>query len=156
MTETYGDTKKGGFSVREPANSCCCCIPIGLGVRIIGFFILLEALAAAWVTFTYIITIVKIVFGIVYAISFLPIFMSAFYFIRFYQNDTMKTRAKLPVACLYMIFSLVVSLCWSALGMLLFQVSISKFFDSLIFSGVSAVLFFYFIGVCKRFAESAN
>ena len=98
-----GDAKTKGLNIREPTNSCCCCIPINLGVKLIGIFVLIEAALAIWVTINFILH-VKPFIGIVNGLLFLPLFLSGFYFYKWFGNDCADTRVKLPLACVYVTF----------------------------------------------------
>ena len=91
-----GMGKTKGLNIREPANNCCCCIPIKTGMAGIMACVLLQVAIAAWVTALYFISIVKIIFGVIYGIINLPLFLSGYYFWSWWKNDSIENRARLP------------------------------------------------------------
>ena len=52
-------------------------------------------------------------------------------------------------------FAQFVAACWEILGILTFSISFSDIFKGILTNGAWFILFFYFTGVCHRFANSA-
>ena len=98
------------IKINEDADKCCLCIPIDTGVKIIGILVCLDALNVAWSAYNFI--GYNIIFPIIYGIVAVPIFYAAFLFIKFFQKDTSETRADLPKACIFIVFSAIASAIW--------------------------------------------
>ena len=149
-----GDTKKAGIKIGDSTNSCCICIPIKTGVTIIGLYLLVIAAMAAYAAVAFFLK-THVIMGVVYCLVNLPLFVAAFYFFKWIQNDSMETRAKLPTACIYVMFALIVSTALSLVLMIITFISWDDFWSTLVGNGIDFLFYFYFAGVCKRFSQSA-
>ena len=91
--------KAGAEASNEPQENCCYCIPADLGVKVIG---IMTILSVFWPVYSVLFMIsigndfVTIFLGI---LCDLPRFYSAFIFILFLRNNTVKTRSLIPRAC---------------------------------------------------------
>ena len=99
-----GESKLENMNIQvDEGNKCCMCIPIDIGVKIIGVGMILGAINV-------VMSVVNgMQYGGVYApingVIGLPFFYSAYLFIKFLRNDTKETRAKLPKACTFVCIS---------------------------------------------------
>eukprot|EP00355_Strombidium_rassoulzadegani_P002906 CAMPEP_0168612538 /NCGR_PEP_ID=MMETSP0449_2-20121227/2971_1 /TAXON_ID=1082188 /ORGANISM="Strombidium rassoulzadegani, Strain ras09" /LENGTH=161 /DNA_ID=CAMNT_0008653111 /DNA_START=274 /DNA_END=759 /DNA_ORIENTATION=+ len=146
------DTQFEG-GITEDADKCCLCVPIKLGVTIIG---ILMVLSGALGILSLLGTLsVNIILAIIFGASLAPVLVSSFFFLKYLLNDTPETRAQLPTACALIILSQIIGLAGNVVYVLFYGASFGSLINQLISSGITAVLYFYYMGVCKRFAESA-
>ena len=142
------------IKINEDADKCCLVIPIDAGVKIVGVLVILGAARFGWAAFNF--WGGSLIFSIVYMIMAVPVFYAAFLFIKFFQKDTSETRADLPKACIFVVFSAIACAIW----FLVFFMILSGYSYGGAFYGqwlapevFYIVTYLYYAGVCKRYAK---
>ena len=146
-------SKEGITLPGENEDKCCWCLPIKIGVIIIGVFVILEAVG----------TVVEgldsmrynDVFGILILCTCAPIVLAAIKYVQWFKDDSAETRMGCSTACMLMIVAVVargaVYLVYSIFGTIDFGYSLSY----IIAAGISAVIWFYYAGVNKRYSTQS-
>ena len=140
------------MTVDEDPNKCCFCIPIDVGIILIGASIVYSAVMG-------VLQVLNLLSGqfiasIITGVCILPLLVASYYFVQYFRNRSDKdARANLPTACVYSAISTLAQCVWVVLGIVLYGYTIEVVMSVAISSGVSFLVFAYCHGVCKRFAS---
>ena len=99
------------IQINEDSDKCCLCIPIKTGVTLIGIFILINALRVIYAMYWGIFNGV-VVYASVLGVLAAPVVYSGYLFFKWFRKDCQDTRADLPKACVFIVFSSVASAVW--------------------------------------------
>ena len=136
----------------EDPNKCCFCIPIDIGIILIGLGIVYNAVFGTLGVVAGL--SVNFIASVILGVLLLPLLIAAYYFVQYFRNRSDKdARANLPVACVYSAISTLASTVWVFLGIILYGFTLSTVVTASLSSGISFLLFSYCYGVCKRFAS---
>ena len=97
-------TPKGMKLPGESDEQCCFCIPIKIGVTVIGIVMIISAVQGIlaglhWLSLDFI-------FGVLMICAFLPVLLGAWWFIAYFRDmENADTRGNLVKACMMVIFS---------------------------------------------------
>ena len=134
---------------------CLFCIPIDIGVKLIGALIILIAInAIQGILYSTSYYANQDIFFIVYAVCAAPLLYSAFLFIKYYAKDSSETRAELPKACIFVIFSGIAQCIWTLVYWLIIQYSaawLNIFLRTCLTCAISSIFYLYFAGVCSKY-----
>ena len=83
-------TKQGISLPGEAEDKCCWCIPIKIGVLLIGIGVILSAVSNVLAGLT--LLGAYFIYGVLFLAAQAPLLMSAFYYIKYFQNDNKETR----------------------------------------------------------------
>ena len=143
---------KEGFSLPgEAEDKCCWCVPLKPGVMILGIWMIAYAVLGILDGVNFLKT--EAVVGILMFVSVVPICIGALYFIQYFRNDTAETRGGLTKACMMMILALLISLGVQLFSVIFGSNTFGNLLSQIITTGISCLCFFYYAGVCKRFAS---
>ena len=152
-------TKEGITLPGEAKDKCCWFVPLKPGIYIIGVFMCLWAFNAIRLAlFAFDMMSVSgqwFIYGVGYAVSAAPIILGAWFFIKFFRNpDEKEARDGLSKACMMVILSSVI-LCGVAVVqfLLLTGFGFGNFLGAVISAAITAMVYFYYAGVCRRYAE---
>ena len=152
-------TKEGITLPGEDKDKCCWFVPLKPGVYIIGVAMCLWAVNAIRLAlFAFDMMSLNgswFVYGVGYAVSAAPILLGAWFFIKFFRApDERDARDGLSKACMMVILSSVILGGVAALQWLfLTGYTFGMFLNAVISAGVTACFYFYYAGVCRRYAE---
>ena len=136
----------------EDPNKCCFCIPIDIGIFLIGLGICYNAGFGTYAVVAGLSE--KFIASVILGVLLLPLLIAAYYFVQYFRNRSDKdARANLPVACVYSAISALAQTVWLFLGIILYGNSLSVVMTASLSAGISFLLFSYCYGVCKRFAS---
>ena len=137
----------------ETDDKCCWCIPIKPGVIIIGIVMILWALQLVITFIDWIDTDGLLIYAILYLCCIAPICLGAFFFVKYFMKmDDKDTKAKLEKACMLVILSAVIAFLIALIMVILGDNTFGNAISQLLTSIVISVIYFYYAGVCKRFA----
>ena len=145
-------SKEGISLPGEAEDKCCFCVPIKPGVYIIGVFMILWAVEAVLTALTWIGTSGLFIYGVIQAASAAPILLGAWYYIAFFREDNADTRNGLAKACMMVILSSIISV-GVAVVMMIGGFGFSVVMSAIISAGIVSFVYFYYAGVCKRYAS---
>ena len=95
----------------EDPNKCCFCIPIDIGIILIGLGIVYNAAFGAIGVVGLLST--NLIASIILGVLLLPLLIAAYYFVQYFRNRSDKdARANLPVACVYSAISALAVTVW--------------------------------------------
>ena len=146
------------FVVAE--QKCCICIPIHTGIVLIGLFFIysgvrgvldfLDLGANPHSKF-----LRQALSVIVSALVIAPIILAGIYFLQYLIKDTRATRKNLSVGCACVILSQIFEVISGIFSYLFYEHSTFKdlLVDFFIVPIVYISVYFYFMGVCKRYAD---
>ena len=144
-----GDSLMYEVKVDEPDNKCCFCIPIDIGVIIIGLssiFMAISMILGAVQTLAFF-----PIFAIGTAIIALPNVVGAMFFIIWMKNRENKdSKENLPTA---VFCSAITSMTYTVFSAALFLVSIGHILGTGISLLISYVFFSYYFHVVKRYVN---
>ena len=84
----------------EDPNKYCFCIPIDIGIFLIGLGIVFNAVFGSFLVVA--VTNVNFIASVILGVLTLPLLIAAYYFVQYFRNRSDKdARANLPVACVY-------------------------------------------------------
>ena len=108
----------------EDPNKCCFCIPIDIGIILIGIGIVYNAVFGVLAVVGGL--SVNFIASVILGVLLLPLVIAAYYFIQYFRNRADKdARANLPVACVYSAISALAQTVWMFLGIVLYGVGLS-------------------------------
>ena len=145
----------GNIKLNEDKDKCLFCIPIDIGVKLIGVLICLGAINAVQAILQFNASYYDDYFVIVYGVCAAPLIYSAILFIKYYMKNSSETRAALPKACIFVIFSGVATCVWTLvylLGLHYRTYWANEFLRTCLLCAIYCVLYLYFAGVCQRYA----
>ena len=143
---------QGGIRLDEDNDKCCLVVPIELGVKIITLIIVLDAAIIIWNGLDYFSH--EFFWGILNYLCLAPMVIGSIYFLQFLMNDTPETRAALPKGCLLVVLTQVCLLGYFVAQYLFLDgFEFSDALYSIALTVLSLLLFFYYMGVLKRFAD---
>ena len=146
-------TKQGISLPGEAEDKCCWCIPIKIGVLLIGIGIIYSAVVNTLGGLT--LLGANFIYGVLFLAAQAPLLLSAFYYIKYFQNDSKETREGLSKACMLAILT---TFAVAAVYLVMVVTGASTFgvvMSQIISAGISFVLWTYYAGVCKRYAGQA-
>ena len=149
------DKAQAGLSLPgEPEDKCCWCIPIKIGVIILGIGVVAQAalsvLGGLGVLSTYFIA------GVVMCAAAAPLLLAAFWYIKWFQDmESKETREGTAKAMMMVALSALINLAGLLLEVIIYSVPFSALISGIITTGITIVIVLYYVGVCKRFASQA-
>ena len=138
--------------MNEDKNMCCACIDLQLGVTLIGIYLIV---VAAFDVKTIIDELAAPTNLIIFIVCTLPVLFAAYKFILYFKDMKSKeARQGLPLGCAMVALSCLLMGGWTAIGCIFLDLDLNSLLATLIVYGVSFLMWAYFFGVCKRFADS--
>ena len=131
------------------------CIPLLVGVHLIGALILIYAILVLIAIFGFTLVGVEILWWILYLIELVPILLAAFFWVKWLMNDSADTRARLSKSCLLMIFSCLLHVVISMLEWFAYSIdgfTFGNFLIVVLTSSIWCLFYFYSAGVCLKFS----
>ena len=144
-------SKEGITLPGETEDKCCWCIPIKIGVTVIGVFVLLSCVGVVFEglgAMDY-----DSIFGILILCTCAPIVLAGIKYVQWFKDDSQETRMGCSTACMLMIVAeLAVAAVYLVFALTAASVEMSWALSYIIGAGISSVIWFYYAGVCKRYA----
>ena len=143
----------------EDADKCCFFLPLKTGVMVIGLIMISWGFNAAMLALRSFNAmsagIIYLIFGIGYVAAAAPVVLGAFYFFNWFKAmDDKDTRNNLNKACMLVILSsIIVAGVAVAQFLLTSAFTIGMLMSPLVSAGTTAVVYFYYAGVCTRYAK---
>ena len=132
------------------ADTCCICIEIGLGMKIMG---VLSCLSALFMMITPILHFVLLNSIVMLAIALIAVY-GGFLWFKWLRNDDAETRKGAVLACALNVVSNLISAVWSLINLLIFVGGFTMGgFLTLVTNAIVGMLFsFYFYTVARRYS----
>ena len=144
------DAILGKVKITEDADKCCKCIPLELGVKVLGVLCILGALGTISNGFSYL-SVSMTLLALGTFVLVLPQCLASYLFFKFFMDK--KKKDDLPDAMFYLFLSQITLIIFQ--GVVTFMTF--KLPGALITAAVSALFSFifssYYYGVVKRYAE---
>ena len=139
----------------EPKGKCCWFVPLKQGVILIGVLIVVFAAFLVQQCLTFLSGNATFIYAVLYGVAAAPNVLGAFYYVKWFMNmDAAETKQGLFKACLLTILSAVISVGVSVvMALTLAGHTFGDLIVSILVSGVTSLLFFYFAGACKKYAS---
>ena len=142
----------------EGDDKCCWCLPIKVGVYLIGIFMVLGGVMGVLAGLTILgLASSYFIWGVLYLVAIAPIVMGAIFFIKFFRNpDDADARLAASKACMLCILSNVIMAAIVVLMMVLTDMyAAGGFVNGIMSPAINSLFYFYYAGVCKRYAGQA-
>ena len=150
-------SKEGITLPGEAEDKCCWCLPVKIGTYIMGLWILVYVIMAVVGILGAGMDFLWLVLNLV---ALAPLLLAFFYWERWMKADMEETRQSLSKGCMLMILSNLISM---GIGLISWfsnkgedGYTFCDFMIVVLVSGITCLCFFYYAGVCKRFASQAG
>ena len=100
-------TIKDGLSLPgEADDKCCWCVPIKIGVILIGISMILSAVSMVHNCVVFIgLGGTNFIYGVLMGVAAAPLVLGAWFYIKFFMADSADTRGGLAKACMMVILA---------------------------------------------------
>ena len=150
--EGGGEKLLGKVQVDEDPTKCCFCIPIEIGIIILGIGIIANAVQLVLAVLSYL--SVDLVQAIVTGVLIVPLLVAAFYFVQYFRDREDKdNRGNLAVGCVYAAITCLAQAVWYFLMTIIYGTELSVVLNQVISAAITFLIFAYCYGVCKRYAD---
>ena len=138
----------------EPSDKCCWFIPLNIGVIIIGIGMIATAASNVLAGLATMGEKGLFIYGVLELAAQAPILLGAYYYIMYFMDmENAEKRDGLFRACLMVLFSSVLTLGVQVVSLVLGVSTFEVVLHGLIQNGLASVLYLYFAGTCKKYAE---
>ena len=158
MSDSKGQFSKEGIALPgEAEDKCCWCIPIKIGIYIIGVCMCLWAVNLILVGLRYMDA--SAMWGILYVAAAAPIVAGAYFYVLFFMKpEDAERKAGVVKACMLVILSCIASAAIAVVQYFIYFLpnnypgAFGYTLSSCISSACVALVYFYYAGVGKRYA----
>ena len=136
----------------EPEGKCCWCIPLKIGVILIGLSMIATAISNVLLCLGNLGD--HFIYGVLFGAAAAPILLGVFYYVKWFMAmEDSERKNGLFRACLMVIFTSVITVGVFVIMTLLVEgVTFGSLISRIVGYGINAVFFLYFAGACKKFA----
>ena len=154
---------EGGAMTAGPPNmgdqgNCCLCFPLKVGIQVLSVLVVIGAVYSAIDAVLILISsnpVFPFLWNVIFTACKVPEILGAIFFLQFLMKDTPETRASLVKGCMLEILGYVCNVGASILYVLLnSNAGFNVVLGAVIGGAIGVLLWFYWVGCCKRLADS--
>ena len=141
----------------EAEDKCCWCLPVKIGTYFMGIWVLVYSIMGVVGIFE---SGMDFFWRVLSLVALAPLLLALFYWMRWVKDDCEATRQPLSRGCMLVILSNLISI---GIGLISWfgnvgedGYSFTGFLLVCLVGGITCFCFFYYAGVCKRFASQAS